>query len=121
MKGKPRGYAFVEYADAESAAKALHACNQKLLRGRKISVTFATQAPDFSTSGRPRIGEVKTTSLSLLKTPSKPMGTESKIAALEAKLKQMEQEKQTGFGDAEPTGQSSLPSRPAHLPPKPRG
>lgn len=63
MKGKPRGYAFVQYASAEvsklklnvffisklvlfyiqSAAKALQACDQKLVRGRKISVTYANQ------------------------------------------------------------------------------
>jgi hypothetical protein len=58
LKGKPRGYAFVEYADAEvrplycvllmltlrnlqSAAKALAACHQRLIRGRKMSVTYA--------------------------------------------------------------------------------
>lgn len=60
MKGKPRGYAFVEFADAEvrhksildsgclnaslqSAAKALNACHDKVIRGRKISVTYANQ------------------------------------------------------------------------------
>lgn len=60
FKGKPRGYAFVEYADAEvrlrcaalfvlticnlqSAAKALAACHQKLIRGRKMSITYANQ------------------------------------------------------------------------------
>jgi len=64
LKGKPRGYAFVEYADAEvrslyctllmptlrnlqSAAKALAACHEKLIRGRKISVTYANQVYYF--------------------------------------------------------------------------
>ncbi|PVF98715.1 RNA-binding domain-containing protein, partial [Serendipita vermifera] len=94
MKGKPRGYAFVEYADVEVASKALNACNGKLVRGRKISVTFANQAPDHDYSTRPRHHDTKTTTLSLLKTAHKPKGTQNKIAALEAKLRQMEREKE---------------------------
>ncbi|KAG8836168.1 hypothetical protein FRC17_009511 [Serendipita sp. 399] len=120
LKGKPRGYAFVEYADAESAEKAVNACNQKLLRGRKISVTYANQGGDFSTS-RHRPNDTKTTTLSLLKTPNKPKGTESKIAALEAKLRQLEREKELkAQGDnQELSGEASLPARPANLPPRP--
>lgn len=120
MKGKPRGYAFVEFADAEGAAKALGACHDKVVRGRKISVTFANQAPDYSTSSRSRPHDVKTTALSLIKTSNKPRGTESKIAALEAKLRQLEREKEVKAPEESTVGgEAGLPPRPAHLPPKP--
>ncbi|OBZ78290.1 putative RNA-binding protein 18 [Grifola frondosa] len=45
MKGKPRGYAFVEFASKDDADKALTHANDKLLRGRKLVVTYAHQAP----------------------------------------------------------------------------
>ncbi|KAG8766534.1 hypothetical protein FRC19_008383 [Serendipita sp. 401] len=121
MKGKPRGYAFVEYADAEGAEKAVNACNQKLLRGRKLSVTYANQNADSSTS-RHRPNDTKTTTLSLLKTPNRPKGTENKIAAMEAKLRQLEREKELkayGEDQQELGGEASLPARPAHLPSRP--
>ncbi|KZW01392.1 RNA-binding domain-containing protein [Exidia glandulosa HHB12029] len=114
MKGKPRGYAFVEYADKEDAAKALLQAHDKVVRGRKLSVTFANTAPTndllplHRTSFRRPVNEAgKPTTLSLLKSTSKKTSTSAKIAALEAKLKQM----------------SSDPSPPAHpsLPVKPFG
>ncbi|KIM76871.1 hypothetical protein PILCRDRAFT_77363, partial [Piloderma croceum F 1598] len=40
-RGKPRGYAFVEFAEQAPAQKALQTLNEKLLRGRKLVVTYA--------------------------------------------------------------------------------
>ncbi len=41
MTGQPRGFAFVEMENAESAAKAISACNGQSLDGRQIKVNEA--------------------------------------------------------------------------------
>ncbi len=96
-KGKPRGYAFVEYAEKEvrllhfslvvlflnrgfamqDALRALVNAHDKLLRGRKVVVTFAhqTHATDANAASRPYTGKSnaemsRPTALSLLKTSS---------------------------------------------------
>ncbi|KAG8740499.1 hypothetical protein FRC10_004265 [Ceratobasidium sp. 414] len=103
LKGKPRGYAFVEYANKQEATKALVACHDKPLRRRKLTVTFASQSahPDahsvFAGSGigphRRFAPPPRHTTLSLLKTHNKPSSTSAKIAALEAKLGVMERDR----------------------------
>ncbi|KIP01387.1 hypothetical protein PHLGIDRAFT_123390 [Phlebiopsis gigantea 11061_1 CR5-6] len=117
MRGKPRGYAFVEFSDESDAAKALASANDKLLRGRKLMVTYAQQAPVDSASsfqGRTKrhmsdIG--KPTTLSLIKSlnSNRNNGTEDKIAKMEAKLRQMEQVSSSGRAMS---GHSSLPAKP---------
>ncbi|KAI0821058.1 hypothetical protein BC629DRAFT_1278088 [Irpex lacteus] len=73
LKGKPRGYAFIEYAEPDDAGKALASANDKLLRGRKLVVTHAQQAPldasgsIISKSKKPWNDTGKPTTLSLLK------------------------------------------------------
>ncbi|EJT47973.1 single-stranded nucleic acid binding protein [Trichosporon asahii var. asahii CBS 8904] len=66
QKGKPRGYAFVEFSN-----KDLH---DRLLRGKKLIVTYASAAPaeDFLGPKVRRIDAPKPTALSLLKTSKKP-------------------------------------------------
>ncbi|KAH7911747.1 hypothetical protein BJ138DRAFT_1149829 [Hygrophoropsis aurantiaca] len=68
-KGKPRGYAFVEYIDPADAVKALESANDKLLRGRKLVVTNAQQASydQMGTSSRNRKMENRPTALSIIK------------------------------------------------------
>ncbi|EPQ51563.1 hypothetical protein GLOTRDRAFT_27985, partial [Gloeophyllum trabeum ATCC 11539] len=103
LKGKPRGYVFIEYANPEDAAKAIAAAHDKVLRGRKLVVTYATQAPadsyshsGSSSSAKYRKGALEAnrpTTLSLLKTSvvaSSRNDTKDKIAKLEAKLRQLE-------------------------------
>ncbi|KAL5521231.1 hypothetical protein ACEPAG_9154 [Sanghuangporus baumii] len=115
-KGKPRGYAFVEYKDKEDALKALVNAHDKIVHGRKLVVTYANQAPVYDTpffsgSGKHRRTEVqRPTALSLIKSSTRPVKTKDRIAALEAKLRQMEQHSSTTV--------SSLPSHPS-LPLKP--
>ncbi|THH17169.1 hypothetical protein EW146_g3594 [Bondarzewia mesenterica] len=99
LKGKPRGYAFIEYADSADADKALVAVHNKLLRGRRLVVTYANQAPldqvgSSSTFGyRRNVNEAgRPTALSLLKSVSGREGTRDKIALMEAKLRQLEQQ-----------------------------
>ncbi|KAF8590663.1 RNA-binding domain-containing protein [Ramaria rubella] len=98
-KGKPRGYAFVEYGTKEDAAKALVGLHDRLVRGRRLVVTFAHQAPQTDMSSRPNrrpgTDTTRPTTLSLLKTHNRPEATKDKIAALEAKLRQMEQKPQS--------------------------
>ncbi|EKM48138.1 uncharacterized protein PHACADRAFT_214938 [Phanerochaete carnosa HHB-10118-sp] len=120
LKGKPRGYAFVEYADENDAAKALVSAHDKLLRGRKLVVTYAQQAPIDPLTGsqlrnKRHMSDIgKPTTLSLIKSVNagRSEATQDKIAKMEAKLRQMEQ-----------SSSSAVPSPPLHpsLPPKPMG
>ncbi|KAH7890382.1 hypothetical protein F5I97DRAFT_20358 [Phlebopus sp. FC_14] len=71
-KGKPRGYAFVEYMNEADAGKALECANGKLLRGRKLVVTFAQQAPLSNSAAsshgtKSKWADTSPTALSLLK------------------------------------------------------
>ncbi|KDR70273.1 hypothetical protein GALMADRAFT_76553 [Galerina marginata CBS 339.88] len=101
LKGKPRGYAFIEYGDNDEALKALTMAHEKPLRGRKLVVTFAHQAPldQYGGVGSSSLKNRKTvmdtgrpTTLSMLKTgmSNRNEGTVDKIAQMEAKLRQME-------------------------------
>ncbi|KZT65238.1 hypothetical protein DAEQUDRAFT_677115 [Daedalea quercina L-15889] len=117
LKGKPRGYAFIEFADPNDAQRALERANDKLLRGRKLVITHAHQAPldqGSHAGARPRriMNDAgKPTTLSLLKSASTGRAdlTEAKIARMEAKLREMEQ------SSVESTARGLHPS----LPPKP--
>ncbi|KJA18232.1 hypothetical protein HYPSUDRAFT_119455, partial [Hypholoma sublateritium FD-334 SS-4] len=73
LKGRPRGYAFVEYATAADAMNALATAHGRPLRGRKLVVTFAHQAPLDQHGAAPRARKQVTdagrpTALSMLKT-----------------------------------------------------
>ncbi|TEB05094.1 RNA-binding domain-containing protein [Coprinellus micaceus] len=80
MKGKPRGYAFIEYSTDTDAQRALGMANDKLLRGRKITVTHAQQAPldqygnHAGPSGHRRgtFDASRPTAISLLKSGARP-------------------------------------------------
>ncbi|KIJ60734.1 hypothetical protein HYDPIDRAFT_98163 [Hydnomerulius pinastri MD-312] len=97
-KGKPRGYAFVEFMNEADAEKALENANGKLLRGRKLVVTFAQQVPSnnmgaTSHGGKSKRSDNTPTALSLAKSSGigrSEASTSSKIAMMEAKLRQME-------------------------------
>lgn len=87
QKGQPRGYAFVEYASPQEALQAVVGAHDKTLRGRKISVTFASKSSDADRGAEGGIGPhrrdrrsandaetVKTTQLSLAKNAKQPQG-----------------------------------------------
>ncbi|KAJ7485378.1 hypothetical protein FB451DRAFT_1027185 [Mycena latifolia] len=128
LKGKPRGYAFVEYGNKDDALKALSTAHDKLLRGRKLVVTFAQQAPVDPGAGPSSYGNVgskhrktmaesgRPTTLSMIKSGmgSRHEGTSNKIAMMEAKLRELERSNPT----QNPDTPSSLPYH-ASLPPKP--
>ncbi|KAI0365997.1 RNA-binding domain-containing protein, partial [Pilatotrama ljubarskyi] len=124
LKGKPRGYAFVEYASRDDAEKALLHANDKLLRGRKLVVTYANQAPleaagagGLGAKSRRPVSDVgKPTTLSLLKSAGtgRSDATDAKIARMEAKLRQLESSSAAEASSAA----TSLPGHPS-LPPKP--
>ncbi|RDB26809.1 putative RNA-binding protein 18 [Hypsizygus marmoreus] len=134
LKGKPRGYAFVEYGSNHEALKALGAAHGKLLRGRKLVVTFAHQAPiELMGSGqtvkRKSMMEVgRPTTLSMLKTGmgARHDGTRDKIAMMEAKLRQMEStnpkpapKPTSSESSPQPSSSFSMPYHPSSLPHKP--
>ncbi|KAI6121200.1 hypothetical protein F5141DRAFT_1088584 [Pisolithus sp. B1] len=114
-KGRPRGYAFVEFENEADAEKALTGVNGKLLRGRKLAVTFAHQAPlnnseiSGSFGSRSKRADNTPTALSIVKSTGvgrSEIKTSRKIAMLEAKLRQMESS--SPFME-----KSSLPPKPA--------
>ncbi|GAA5921018.1 hypothetical protein JCM3775_004052 [Rhodotorula graminis] len=119
QKGKPRGYAFVEYSSAEEAKRAQQTLHDRLFRGRKMMVSFASEQQEVAPTGttRPR-GPVsndaqKPTAISLLKgggVTKAPVNR--KIAALEAKLAAMRQSKDgtaSGSATASPAGSATPP------------
>ncbi|KAF6760381.1 hypothetical protein DFP72DRAFT_882052, partial [Ephemerocybe angulata] len=128
LKGKPRGYAFIEYSRDEEAKKALTMAHDKLLRGRKIVVTYAQQAPldqygnttGFSGS-KYRKGSAemnRPTAISLIKTGlnhRQEPKTSTKIAMMEAKLRDLEREKEAESKPSTSTlpHHHSLPMKPA--------
>ncbi|KAG7566861.1 hypothetical protein FFLO_01362 [Filobasidium floriforme] len=93
LKGKPRGYAFVEYTNKEDAQKALTKLHTRLLRGRNLVVTQASASPVYDQSKpyrRPGDNANRSTTLSLLKKQGRPQSTNAQIAALEAKIASMQ-------------------------------
>ncbi|KAG6335419.1 hypothetical protein ID866_3666 [Astraeus odoratus] len=116
-RGKPRGYAFIEFTNEADATKALEGANGKLLRGRKLVVTFAHQAPlhslgsTTSQGGKMKRADNTPTTLSLVKSTGvgrSEAKTSSKIAMMEAKLRQMQSS--SPFAD-----KPSLPAKPHPL------
>ncbi|KAG2148235.1 uncharacterized protein EDB93DRAFT_1145260 [Suillus bovinus] len=110
-KGRPRGYAFIQYLHEGDAQTALENINGKLLRGRKLAVTFAHQAPLEQPSGSRQVGRARRidprpTTLSMIKSGihTRSEGTDNKIAMMEAKLRQMESSTANPF--------KSLPPKP---------
>ncbi|KAG1725046.1 hypothetical protein EDB19DRAFT_288657 [Suillus lakei] len=96
------------------AQTALGSINGKLLRGRKLVVTFAHQAPLEQPGGIRQVGrarriDARPTTLSMMKSGihTRSEGTDNKIAMMEAKLRQMESSTVNSF--------NSLPPKP--LPP----
>ncbi|GAA6030866.1 hypothetical protein JCM8097_008914 [Rhodosporidiobolus ruineniae] len=116
QKGKPRGYAFVEYSTKEEAQRALQAMKDKVLRGRKMVVSLASEQQEQQTPLGTKKGRApaqsdlhKPTAISLLKgggVAKAPVNR--KIAALEAKLAAMRQNKD---GAASASGSATPPSR----------
>jgi hypothetical protein len=108
-KGKPRGYAFLQYLHEGDAQTALENINGKLLRGRKLTVTFAHQAPLEQSGGSRQVGrarrvDARPTTLSMMKSGihTRSEGTDSKIAMMEAKLRQMESSTTNPFDSLPP-------------------
>ncbi|KAF7344581.1 Single-stranded nucleic acid binding protein [Mycena sanguinolenta] len=120
LKGKPRGYAFVEYGNKDDALKALSMAHNKLLRGRKLVVTFAQQAP-LDPGGGSAYGANGSRNRKVMTESGRPTTlnihqsrrTRDKIAMMEAKLRQMEKSPQNP--DASRPIHASLPPKP--LPP----
>ncbi|KAI0765076.1 hypothetical protein C8Q74DRAFT_1285901 [Fomes fomentarius] len=123
LKGKPRGYAFVEYGNKEDAEKALRHAHDKLLRGRKLVVTYANQAPIDPAAGGAGVGSKnrrmmsdvgKPTTLSLLKSTGtgRSNATDAKIARMEAKLRQLEGAAATSSAVGSLQPHPSLPAKP---------
>ncbi|SCV74454.1 BQ2448_8093 [Microbotryum intermedium] len=102
-RGKPRGYAFVEFSTRDEALRAMVAMDDQLVRGRKISVTAASQQQTYDDAGSSAGRGVgrgsdanRPTAISLLKSQNSGGGsTNKKIAALEAKLAALRKEKPT--------------------------
>ncbi|KNZ44342.1 hypothetical protein VP01_925g5 [Puccinia sorghi] len=117
LRGKPRGYAFIEMNRRDEALRAMVELNNKPVRGKRILVTQANESQyqehqaanqskpnnhshqnNLNHPGRPgQRGRppgpdpMRPTTLSILKSQQQPKGVNNKIAALEAKLASMQQ------------------------------
>ncbi|KAK6909387.1 single-stranded nucleic acid binding protein [Kwoniella mangroviensis CBS 8886] len=120
LKGKPRGFAFIQFTDKDDALKAMIKLHDRLLRGRKLVVTYASSAPPenlplINTKGRRPNDPSKTTTLSLLKSSKKPQSAAAQIAAMEAKLAHMKRTKPAdedyvpGLGGSTPSSRNGTP------------
>ncbi|CAO1628356.1 unnamed protein product [Jaminaea pallidilutea] len=141
-RGKPKGFAFVEFTKPEDALGAQMATDGKAFKGgRNLHVRFAHQHDEAGqgtggpepvrTTQRYRSGGANdasanqsTTTLSLIKKSQRPQGTQGKIAAMEAKLKALQEAKEDGGGSSQQspsTKSSGLNKPPQHagLPRKP--
>jgi len=89
-RAEPRGYCFVEYSTREEAEKAKAVLDGKIALGKKIIVDWARQDQGAKKSGN-SVSETWDAS-TVSETLDSGVSTSAKIAALEAKLKQMEEE-----------------------------
>ncbi|KAH9822166.1 hypothetical protein DFH28DRAFT_1018656 [Melampsora americana] len=148
LRGKPRGYAFIEMSRKDEALKAMIELNNKPLRGKRILVTPAneSQYPEqqVTTSSKPNyhnknqsvhdgrhsgqhgrgstFDPTRPTTLSLLKSQQQPKGVNNKIAALEAKLASMQQTKLAALDQSAShhDAKSADTPKPASLPEHPK-
>ncbi|KAH9444616.1 hypothetical protein MJO28_013354 [Puccinia striiformis f. sp. tritici] len=138
LRGKPRGYAFIEMNRRDEALKAMVELNNKPVRGKRILVTQAneSQYQEHQTSNQSKPNHhshqnnsnnyqgrsgcqrnggpdpMRPTTLSILKSQQQPKGVNNKIAALEAKLASMQQNSTTSSSTNTPSSStnSSQPS-----------
>lgn len=85
-KGEPRGFAFIEFSKREEAEKAKESMNGRLALGRPLVVRFVDESSD-----NPHISYMSSCTVS----------KSSKIAAIQNKLKSMEQT--TSIGPVSPS------------------
>ncbi|KAM0790970.1 hypothetical protein ACM66B_004274 [Microbotryomycetes sp. NB124-2] len=131
LKGKPRGYAFVEFETVQEAQQARNNLHDKLVRGRKLNVMQASEQQTDERTYSSGIGASRTgssggggyhgrhaeplrpTTISLLKGQGVAnASTDRKIAALEAKLASIKRSKPTGESDAMSSRQGTPSSAP---------
>lgn len=137
LRGKPKGFAFIEFLKEEEALKAKLATEGRDWKGsRTLSVNFANLHEDgngavtSSQSGpvrrnrRPDGGDeaLKPTTLSLMKNSQRPQGgTNAKIAAMEAKLQALKQAKDGVALDAQGLSSAAASSSLLQTPPASAG
>lgn len=129
QKGQSRGYAFIEYAEPDQATKAKSNLDGKPLRGKEMHIGFASINPSTDQKRLYRGGMQKksivrhvgesgnSTPLRLNKNLARNDTTDSRIAAMEAKLQAMRDRQKEKKSPS--SSSSTLPVRPSHLPPKP--
>ncbi|GAA5944353.1 RNA binding motif protein 18 [Sporobolomyces koalae] len=120
QKGKPRGYAFVEYATKEEALRAKTTLHDKVLRGRKLIVSLASEQDPAQSTAMLAGGKKRRTGGPVSSEPNRPTAisllkgqgvahapTNRKIAALEAKLALMQQKKDATPTESRPASSTS--------------
>ncbi|KAG0146634.1 hypothetical protein CROQUDRAFT_512690 [Cronartium quercuum f. sp. fusiforme G11] len=148
LRGKPRGYAFIEMSRKDEALKAMVELNNKPLRGKRILVTPANESQyqehqassssksNYHNKNQPghdgrhtsqhgrgsALDPMRPTTLSLLKSQQQPKGVNNKIAALEAKLAAMQQPTNSLIEPSQAMGHCPKSStiRPSSLPENPK-
>ncbi|GAA5976360.1 hypothetical protein JCM5350_001432 [Sporobolomyces pararoseus] len=125
QKGKPRGYAFIDYSTKEESLKAMNTLHDKVLRGRKLIVSLASEQDSKDSSAlaggggnkkRKSVAQSEVnrpTTISLLKGQGVAhVPTNRKIAALEAKLALMKGNKKDSAVSPSPSGSGSSTPKP---------
>ncbi|PWN24712.1 RNA-binding domain-containing protein [Jaminaea rosea] len=119
LRGKPKGFAFVEFSKREDSLRAKVELDGKPFKaGRTLSVNFANQVDEATGGGTGKAvrrrhddDELRPTTLSLVKNARQVKGgADAKIAAMEAKLAALRQKKAGGGGEAEESSPKSSSS-----------
>lgn len=131
-RGQPRGYAFIEFSHPDQASKAKQQLDGKPLRGKEMHIGFASindhsdqnllfreSGKQKSSFGKDRDESSLPSSFNRNKDLSRNDTTDSRIAAMEAKLQAMRDRQKGKQVSTSSSSSSSNPKRPSHLPPKP--
>ncbi|KAI8074412.1 hypothetical protein BC940DRAFT_288176 [Gongronella butleri] len=114
-KGTPRGYCFLEYGENKSSLEAISAMDGKMLRGRKLVVSFANKNP-HANNDTPHSSK-RPPSLTMRNQRVKQLGsTDAKIMAIEAKLARMQKTISEDTHQASSSSSSPTSSAPASRP-----
>ncbi|KAM3578871.1 hypothetical protein VKS41_008665 [Umbelopsis sp. WA50703] len=120
-RGQPRGYCFLEYSTKQEALKAIDKMNNKMIKGRPLTVSFAIAAPTHedsrkgqtsSSSNRPNLLTVmKTQKMANASTDARILAIEKKLAALKGDKESSSTTNSSTNGKASSGGASSSSSK----------
>ncbi|ORX54365.1 hypothetical protein DM01DRAFT_1373835 [Hesseltinella vesiculosa] len=94
-KGTPRGYCFLEYEDKKSALTAISNLNNKTIKGRHLSVSFALKNANANDSDPKRSKRSSPFQMLRNQRNKSLASTDAKIQAIEEKLAKLKKPQDT--------------------------